>query len=57
MERISRRSFLKSAGAAAAVIVAPGCERPGRESARKGARYVFFNADDAANASQLVVGA
>jgi len=48
MERISRRSFLKSAGAAAAVIVAPGCERPGRESARKGARYVFFNADDAA---------
>jgi hypothetical protein len=27
MAKISRRSFLKSAGVAAAVIVAPGCER------------------------------
>jgi gluconate 2-dehydrogenase gamma chain len=48
MERISRRSFLKSAGAAAAVIVAPGCERSPQRDVGRPASYAFFTADDAA---------
>lgn len=46
MKRISRRSFLK--GAAAAVIVAPACERPVRNGASQRAPYSFFNSDEAA---------
>ncbi|HME94451.1 MAG TPA: gluconate 2-dehydrogenase subunit 3 family protein [Methylomirabilota bacterium] len=44
MEKMSRRSFFKGAGAvAAAVAVAPGCERP----APPRPPYSFFNADEA----------
>jgi gluconate 2-dehydrogenase gamma chain len=48
MKRISRRSFLKGAGAAAAVIVAPACERPVRNGVSQRAPYSFFNSDEAA---------
>jgi gluconate 2-dehydrogenase gamma chain len=48
MGKISRRSFLKSAGVAAAVIVAPGCERSPQQAASRRLQYSFFNADEAA---------
>ena len=47
MAKISRRSFLKSAGVAAAVIVAPGCERSPQQAANQRQRYSFFNPDEA----------
>jgi gluconate 2-dehydrogenase gamma chain len=46
MEQISRRSFLKAAGAAAAGVVA-GCNRDERPPATLRARYSFFSADEA----------
>jgi len=48
MESISRRSFLKSAGVAAAVIVAPGCERSRQQTTTQRLPYSFFTADEAA---------
>jgi gluconate 2-dehydrogenase gamma chain len=48
MAKISRRSFLKSAGVAAAVIVAPGCERSPQQAASQRLQYSFFHADEAA---------
>lgn len=47
MKRISRRAFLKGAGAAAAAMVAPGCERATPPAGQR-PPYSFFNADDAA---------
>ena len=47
MARMSRRSFLKSAGVAAAVIVAPGCERSAQQSSSQRVPYAFFNSDEA----------
>ncbi|MGH7302670.1 MAG: twin-arginine translocation signal domain-containing protein [Candidatus Rokuibacteriota bacterium] len=42
MERISRRSFFKGAGAAAATaVVAPECERPTQQVARQRPPYSF----------------
>jgi gluconate 2-dehydrogenase gamma chain len=48
MGRISRRSFLRGAGAATAAIVAPACERPTRHTANQHPPYSFFTTDDAA---------
>jgi gluconate 2-dehydrogenase gamma chain len=48
MERISRRSFLKGAGAAAAAVIAPGCERSDEQATIRRAPYGFFNADEGA---------
>ena len=48
MAKISRRSFLKSAGVAAAVIVAPGCDRSPHQATTQRLPYSFFNADEAA---------
>jgi gluconate 2-dehydrogenase gamma chain len=48
MATISRRSFLKGAGAAAATAVTPGCERPTEQASSQRVRYSFFNADEAA---------
>jgi gluconate 2-dehydrogenase gamma chain len=48
MERISRRSFLKGAGAAAAAAVTPGCERSDKQAAAQRPRYGFFNAEEGA---------
>jgi hypothetical protein len=52
MERNSRRSFLKGAGAA--VIVTPGCERTPHDASRR-APYSFFTADEAAFIDPAVV--
>lgn len=48
MGKLSRRSFLKGASVAAAVIVAPACERSARQVASRQSAYSFFNADEAA---------
>lgn len=49
LERLSRRSFFKGAGAAAAAAaIAPGCERPPQEVQSKRSPYTFLNADEAA---------
>ena len=50
MERISRRSFLKLAGASAAAGVAPACDRTTKEPAPAAVRtqYTFLNQDEAA---------
>lgn len=48
MKRISRRAFLLGAGATAATMVAPGCERAPPRDAGQRAPYAFLNADDAA---------
>lgn len=48
MKRISRRSFLKRAGAAAAVTVVPGCERAPEQPAGQRRTYTFFNAEEGA---------
>ena len=46
---ISRRLFFKGAGAAAAAaVIAPGCERSPQEVLNQRAPYSFLNADDAA---------
>jgi gluconate 2-dehydrogenase gamma chain len=47
MASISRRSFLKGAGAAAAAAVAPACERGADRPAARRGPYGFFNADEA----------
>lgn len=47
MEKISRRSFLRGAGAVAAAAVVPGCERAPRPAESTRPPYFFFNADDA----------
>lgn len=47
MSRISRRTFLKGAGMAAAALTVPGCERGARPPAPERAPYTFFNADEA----------
>lgn len=46
MERISRRSLIKGAGAAAATIVASGCERRARQGDEPVA-YTFLTTDEA----------
>jgi gluconate 2-dehydrogenase gamma chain len=48
MEKISRRSFLKGAGAAAAAVITPGCERPRNQATARRAPYVFLNAEEGA---------
>ena len=48
MGKISRRSFLKGAGVAAAVIVAPACERRPNDGGGQRAPYVFFTPAEAA---------
>ena len=48
MGKISRRSFLKGAGAAAAVIVAPACERSPQQITSQRAPYSFFTPDETA---------
>lgn len=48
MERISRRAFLMGAGAAAAAVVAPACNRQEEAGQKSSTRYAFFNADEAA---------
>ena len=47
MEKISRRSFLLGAGAAAAAAVTPACDRSTRTGTQR-QPYAFFNADEAA---------
>lgn len=48
MDRMSRRSFFRGAGAVAAVVVvAPGCERPTPPPGCLRPPYSFFDADDA----------
>lgn len=47
MKRISRRAFLKSAGVAAATMVAPGCDRSPQQAGPQRLPYSFFNADEA----------
>ena len=44
----TRRAFLKSAGAIAAVAAVPACERQATGNAGEGPRYAFFTADEAA---------
>lgn len=46
MKGISRRVFLKTAGIAAATLVAPGCDRTGSQAARA-APHAFFTAEEA----------
>jgi gluconate 2-dehydrogenase gamma chain len=46
MDKISRRSFLKAAGAAAASLTA-ACDRSKQEQTSTRAPYSFFNADEA----------
>src|SRR5687768_18280792 len=48
MEKISRRSLIKGAGAAAATVVAGGCERWARQAADEPSAYTFLTADEAA---------
>jgi len=48
MERVSRRAFLRGAGAAAAAIVTPACNRTEQTAGRQRAPYAFLNADEAA---------
>jgi gluconate 2-dehydrogenase gamma chain len=48
MEKISRRSLIKGAGAAAATVVVVGCERWSRPSADERPPYIFLTADEAA---------
>lgn len=48
MEKISRRSFIKGAGAVAAAIVAPGCDRGAPQLSSRRSAYAFFTADEAA---------
>ena len=48
MERLSRRSLFKAAGAAvAAAAVASGCDRPSQQATSNRLPYAFFNADEA----------
>jgi gluconate 2-dehydrogenase gamma chain len=48
MEKISRRSLLVGAGAAAATLVVAGCERRGRRAGDEPLAYTFLNTDEAA---------
>ena len=48
MEKISRRSLIKGAGAAAATVVASGCDWPARQGADGLPAYAFLTAEEAA---------
>ncbi len=48
MGNVSRREFIRGAGAAAAVFVAPACEGPAVQPGRSSPNYSFFNSDEAA---------
>lgn len=48
MGNVSRRAFLQGAGAAAAALAVPGCDRPPRSAEDRRASYSFFNAYEAA---------
>lgn len=48
MEDVSRRAFLQGAGAAAAAIVAPACDRLTEQAGTRRRRYSFFDTDEAA---------
>ena len=48
MARVSRRAFLQGAGAVAAALAVPGCDRLAPQAERRRASYAFFNADEAA---------
>ncbi|HEX3159499.1 MAG TPA: gluconate 2-dehydrogenase subunit 3 family protein [Gemmatimonadaceae bacterium] len=48
MANVSRRAFLQSAGAVAAALAVPACDRLAPKSGGRRASYSFFNADEAA---------
>ena len=48
MDKISRRTLIKGAGAAAATVVVVGCERWSRRDAEERPSYTFLTAEEAA---------
>lgn len=48
MANVSRRAFIQGAGAVAAALAVPGCDRLTRQAENRRASYSFFNADEAA---------